>query len=181
MSANVGRKSVQARLMARCTGSAGCSRGSMVSSRYSLIAFDSNSDTLLSTLSTGTFLCGEMARNQSGRLSRSMCRNSNSTPFSRSTIAARCTHGQVLKLTRRYFAMSSSLSPRTPSRSGGGFVLGVEVQLELHVVGVAEENLATGAVRHLVDPVLNALAGQMLLHRLETAAAERDMIDHAGI
>jgi hypothetical protein len=29
--------------------------------------------------------------------------------FSRSTIAARCTHGQVLKLTRRYFAMISSL------------------------------------------------------------------------
>ena len=25
--------------------------------------------------------------------------------FSRSTIAARCTHGQVLKLTSRYFAM----------------------------------------------------------------------------
>jgi hypothetical protein len=25
--------------------------------------------------------------------------------FSRSTIAARCTHGQVLKLTKRYFAM----------------------------------------------------------------------------
>src|SRR6476620_8220342 len=108
MSENVGRKLVQARLMARCTGSAGCNRGSMVSSRYSLIAFDSNSDTLLSTLSTGTFLCGEMARNQSGRLSRSMCRNSNSTPFSRNTIAARCTHGQVLKLTRRYFAIMSS-------------------------------------------------------------------------
>jgi hypothetical protein len=28
--------------------------------------------------------------------------------FSRSTIAARCTHGQVLKLTRRYFAMTPS-------------------------------------------------------------------------
>src|SRR5437868_424526 len=174
MSENVGRKSVQARLMARCTGSAGCSRGSMVSSRYSLIAFDSNSDTLLSTLSTGTFLCGEMARNQSGRLSRSICRNSNSTPFSRSTIAARCTHGQVLKLTRRYFAMSSSLLPRRrPVRSGGRLVLGVVVQLDLHVVGVAEENLATGAVGHLIDPVLNAFAGQMLLHRLEAAAAER--------
>ena len=80
----------------------------MVSSRYSLIAFDSNSDTLSSMRSTGTFLCGEMARNQSGRLSGSMWRNSNGVFFSRSTIAARCTHGQVLKLTRRYFAMMSS-------------------------------------------------------------------------
>ena len=94
--------------MARSTGSSGCSRGAIVSSRYSAIAFDSNSDTLPSMLSTGTFLCGEMARNQSGRLSRSMWRNSNSMFFSRSTIAARCTHGQVLKLTRRYFAMMSS-------------------------------------------------------------------------
>src|SRR5262249_39807577 len=46
--------------------------------------------------------------NQSGRLSGSMCRNSNGMSFSRSTIAARCTHGQVLKLTRRYLAMTSS-------------------------------------------------------------------------
>jgi hypothetical protein len=35
-------------------------------------AFDSNSDTDSSTRSTGTFLCGNMARNQSGRLSGSM-------------------------------------------------------------------------------------------------------------
>src|SRR6516165_5703925 len=49
-----------------------------------------------------------MARNHSGRLSGSICRNSNATLFSRSTIAARCTQGQVLKLTRRYFAIISS-------------------------------------------------------------------------
>ena len=94
--------------MARCTGSSGCSRGAMVSSRYSLIALDSNSDTESSTRSTGNFLCGEMARNQSGLLSRSMWRNSNGVFFSRSEIADRCTHGQVLKLTRRYSAMKSS-------------------------------------------------------------------------
>src|SRR5262245_40695212 len=88
----------------------------MVSSRYSLIAFDSNSDTVLSMRSTGTFLCGEMARNQSGRLSGSMWRNSKRTFFSRSTMAARCTHGQVLKLTRRYFGMTSSLSEFGNSR-----------------------------------------------------------------
>src|SRR5712692_10425410 len=69
------------------------------------MAFDSNSDTS-STRSTGTFLCGEILRNQSGRLSGSMWRNSNSTFFSRSTIAARCTQGQVLKLTSRCFAMA---------------------------------------------------------------------------
>ena len=58
--------------------------------------------------STGTFLCGEMARNQSGRLSGSMWRNSKSIFFSRNTIAARCTHGQVLKLTSKYFVMDFS-------------------------------------------------------------------------
>src|SRR5262245_64160440 len=70
------------------------------------MAFDSNSDTLSSMRTTGTFLWGEIARNQSGRLSRSMWRNSKSTFFSRSTIAARCTQGQVLKLTNRYFAIT---------------------------------------------------------------------------
>ena len=74
------------------------------------MAFDSNSETRSSMRSTGTFLCGEMASNQSGRLSGSMCLNSKSTFFSRSTIAARCTHGQVLKLTRRYVVMAPSLA-----------------------------------------------------------------------
>jgi hypothetical protein len=95
-------------LIARSTGSEGCSGGSMVSSRYSLIAFDSNNDTLSSMRSTGTFLCGEIARNQSGRLSGSIWRISNSVFFSRSTIAERCTHGQVLKLTSMYFVMAAS-------------------------------------------------------------------------
>ncbi len=94
--------------MARSTGSSGCRRGEIVSSKYSLMALDSNSDTLSSMLNTGTFLCGEMARNQSGRLSGSMWRSSNSVFFSRNTIAERCTHGQVLKLTSRYFAMATS-------------------------------------------------------------------------
>src|SRR5437588_6091671 len=80
----------------------------MVSSRYSAMALDSNNETLSSRRSTGTFLCGDMARNQSGRLSRSMWRNSKSIFFSRSTMAARCTQGQVLKLTRRYFATVAS-------------------------------------------------------------------------
>src|SRR5882757_7709765 len=80
------------------------------------MAFDSNSETLLSTLSTGTFLCGEMARNQSGRLSGSMWRNSKSVAFSRSTIAARCTHGQVLKRTSRYFAISVSEIEHDPEK-----------------------------------------------------------------
>src|SRR5882724_1965404 len=72
------------------------------------MAFDSNSDTRSSMRKTGTFLCGEIARNQSGRLSGSICWNSKSIFFSRSTIAARCTQGQVLKLTSRYFAMAAS-------------------------------------------------------------------------
>ncbi len=59
-------------------------------------------------VSAGTFLCGDIARNQSGRLSGSMWRSSNSVFFSRNTIAERCTHGQVLKLTSIYFAMAAS-------------------------------------------------------------------------
>src|SRR5882757_2544544 len=75
------------------------------------MAFDSNSDTRSSMRMTGTFLCGEIARNQSGRLSRSIWRNSNSIFFSRSTMAARCTQGQVLKLTSRYVAMEPPMRP----------------------------------------------------------------------
>ena len=59
-------------------------------------------------VSVGTFLCGEIARNQSGRLSGSIWRNSNGVFFSRKMIAERCTHGQVLKLTSMYFAIGSS-------------------------------------------------------------------------
>src|SRR5262249_17203536 len=97
----------------------------MVSSRYSLMALDSNSEMLSSTRSTGTFLCGEMARNQSGRLSGSMCRNSNGVFFSRNAMADRCTHGQVLKLTSRYFAMTSSLVLPALRKSILRFQLGV--------------------------------------------------------
>src|SRR5665213_3989108 len=165
--------------MARSTGSSGCSRGAIVSSRYSAIAFDSNSDTLPSMLSTGTFLCGEMARNQSGRLTRSMWRNSNSMFFSRSTIAARCTHGQVSKLARRYFAMSSS--PFSMPRLRGHLVLGLEVQLDLDVVRIAQEDLPARRVRHLVDAMGDALGREVLAGRLESARAECDVVDHAGI
>src|SRR4051794_15382151 len=106
--------------MARWIGSSGCSRGVTVSSRYSLIAFDSNNVTLSSMVSVGTFLCGEIARNQSGRLSGSMWRNSNGVFFSRRMIAERCTHGQVLKLTSMYFAMISSLrGMESPSMARG--------------------------------------------------------------
>ena len=51
---------------------------------------------------------------------------------------------------------------RRPENSGGELVLGFEIQLDLHVVGVAEENLPAGAVGHLVDPVRHALAGEVL-------------------
>src|SRR5215469_2110929 len=104
----LGRYSIQARLIARATGSSGWSRGAWVSSRYSAMAPDSNSETRSSMRNTGTLLCGEMARNQSGRLSGSICAKSKSIFFSRSTIAARCTQGQVLKLTSWYFVMAAS-------------------------------------------------------------------------
>jgi hypothetical protein len=37
-----------------------------------------------------------------------MWRSSNSVFFSRNTIAERCTHGQVLKLTSMYFVIAAS-------------------------------------------------------------------------
>src|SRR5262249_45781233 len=85
------------------------------------MAFDSNSDTRSSMRRTGTFLCGDMARNQSGRLSGSIWRNSKSIPFSRNTIAARCTQGQVLKLTSRYFAIGDSDIETLPYSNGGPY------------------------------------------------------------
>src|SRR6185437_9975276 len=87
----------------------------MVSSRYSAMALDSNSEMLSSIRSTGTFLCGEMARNQSGRLSGSMWRNSNAGFLSGGSSGARGTLGHVLKLTSRYFAMAD---PRDGVRTG---------------------------------------------------------------
>ncbi len=60
-------------------------------------------------------------------------------------------------------------------------VLGFEIELDLHVVRIAEENLPTGAVGHLDHAVGYALAGEVLLHRLKAAAAKRDMIDGACI
>ena len=60
-----------------------------------------------------------------------------------------------------------------------GLILGFEIELDLHVVGVTEENLPTSAIRHLVYSIEHSLAGEVLLHRLEAAAAERNMIDDA--
>ena len=62
---------------------------------------------------------------------------------------------------------------------GGVLVLSFEVKLDLNVVGVAKENLPTGAVGHLIHAVGHALVGKVPLHRLEAVAAELDMIDHA--
>src|ERR1700722_15273927 len=55
--------------------------------------------------------------------------------------------------------------------------LGFEIEFDLHVVEVTEENLPTSAIRHLVYSIEHAHAGEVLLHRLEAAAAERNMID----
>src|SRR6516164_5542162 len=62
--------------------------------------------------------------------------------------------------------------------SGDGLILSFEIELDLHVVGIAEENLPTSAIRHLVYAVAHALAGEVLLHRLETTATERNVIDN---
>src|SRR5262249_9946038 len=81
---------------------------------------------------------------------------------------------------RRLTAAPCPATPYSrPSRSR--FILGFEIELDLHVVGIAQEDLPARAVRHLVHAVGDALAGKVPLHGLEAAAAERDMIDDAGI
>src|SRR5450755_2519145 len=159
--------------MARSTGSSGCSRGATVSSRYSAMAFDSNNDWDSSTRKTGTFLCGEMARNQSGRLSGSMWRNSNAIFFSRSTIAARCTQGQVLKLTSRYFAILAS-DPRlgpyhdfdAPSGRAG-------------VNSDGDTLLTTHGGEALKEPQLSGAVARRLLHG--AAVRQRGSSSPAGL
>src|SRR5262249_5341727 len=108
---------------------------------------------------------------QSGRLSGSMCRNSKSIFFSRSTIAARCTHGQVLKLTSRYFAMTVSGLVRVSWYDG---MLGVPVEGPMPSSGGAVlarlSPLQTRADEIGEDPMKPA-ACAMLLALLPVAAA----------
>jgi hypothetical protein len=47
--------------------------------------------------------------------------------------------------------------------SGSDLILGLEIEFDLNVVGVAKENLPTGAVGHLVHAVRHALAYEVLL------------------
>jgi hypothetical protein len=63
--------------------------------------------------------------------------------------------------------------------SDGGFILGFEIQFDLHIIGVAQKNLPTSAIGHLVLVVGHAFAAEVLLHSLEAPAAKRDMIDDA--
>jgi hypothetical protein len=84
-------------------------------------------------------------------------------------------------------AASSSRSPSDTSASArntssrrkllAGFVLALEIKLDLDVVRIAQKDLPSGAIRHLVHVVLDAHFGEMPLRGLEAAAAESDMID----
>src|SRR6185437_2016985 len=81
---------------------------------------------------------------------------------------------------RRYFANPKRGKLRR-RESSNLLVLGVEIELNLDVIGIAQEDLAAGAVGDLVDAIFDSLAGKPLLHRLEAAAAEGDVIDDARI
>ena len=59
------------------------------------------------------------------------------------------------------------------------FVLALEIKLDLDVIRIAQKNLPTGAIWHLVHVVRDSRFGKMPLRRLEAAAAESDMIDDA--
>jgi hypothetical protein len=76
-------------------------------------------------------------------------------------------------------AWQTSIWAQCAPLGSDGLILGFEIELDLHVVGVTEENLPTSTIRHLVYLIEHALAGEVLLHRFEAAAAERNMIDDA--
>ena len=78
----------------------------------------------------------------------------------------------------RFYEEQSEIA-MVPQHSRGGFVLSFEVKLDLNIVGVAKENLPTGAVGHLIHAVGHAPVGKVPLHRLEAMAGERDMINDA--
>ena len=59
------------------------------------------------------------------------------------------------------------------------FVLALEIKLDLDVVRIAQKNLPTGAIWHLVNVLRDSLLGKMPLRRLKAAAAKSDMIDDA--
>src|SRR5829696_6203616 len=172
--------------MARWIGSDGCSCGETVSSRYSLIAFDSNSVTLSSIVSVGTFLCGDIARNQSGRLSLSIWRNSNGVFFSRRMIAERCTHGHVLKLTSMYFAIIPSLfrmngrrmAPvavrSNRNRRAGAAASEPLAQFDAEAVRVADLGPGIGVAHHRAPDDLDAFPLQVLGRFLHVVDFQRD-------
>src|SRR3974377_1555964 len=67
------------------------------------------------------------------------------------------------------------------ARRAGTLARDIEVQLDDHIVRVIEENLPARTVRHLVDAERDAFLRQMLLDGVESAAAEGDVVDDAGI
>ena len=58
-----------------------------------------------------------------------------------------------------------------------GFILALEIKLDLDVVRIAEKNLPTRAIWHLVHMVRHSRFGEMPFRCLEAAAAESHMID----
>src|SRR5262249_4162198 len=61
------------------------------------------------------------------------------------------------------------------------FVLALEIKLDLDVIGIAQKNLPTGAVWHLVHMVRDPLLGEIPFRCLKAAAAESDMIDDTRV
>src|SRR5262249_18598598 len=68
---------------------------------------------------------------------------------------------------------------RAKNSAGSRLLRDVEVELDQHVVRIGHENLPARAVRPLVGAKRHAFAREMLLHGLEAAAAEGDVVDDA--
>ena len=66
-------------------------------------------------------------------------------------------------------------------RLRAGFVLGLEIKLDLDVIGIAQKNLPTGAIWHLIHLVRDSFLGEMPLRCLKAAATESNMIDDTRI
>src|SRR5262245_575613 len=70
-----------------------------------------------------------------------------------------------------------------PARCLAGALLlaDVVVELDQHVVRIGQENLPARAVRHHVHAEAHPFLRKVLLHRLESSAAEGDVVADAGV
>src|SRR5581483_11450054 len=85
----------------------------------------------------------------------------------------------ILRSSRKPIAVDRNCLARLAA--GEAFLCGIVVELDYDPVGVAHENLPKLTTGHFAGVEPDALFLQPLLHRIETAADEGDMVDNTAI